>query len=125
MDRQADVIGDILDALDQQHLEPRQYYPELGPSQQELSINHAPLLAAADRQIAVRETVRGVALQHGLVASFAPKPFPDQAGSGCHVHFSLWREGRNLMYEADAPLGLSTLGRNFIAGILEHLPELL
>src|SRR5260370_40975856 len=89
MDRQGAVIGAILEALEQQHLEPRQYYPELGPGQQELSIQHAPMLQAADRQIAVRETVRAVALQHGLTASFAPKPFPDYAGSDRHRPISV------------------------------------
>lgn len=125
MDREAAVIGEIMEALDRQGLEPRQYYPELGPAQQEISINHGPLLIAADRQIAVRETARGVALRHGLIASFAPKPFSDQAGSGCHVHMSLWRDGHNVMYDADGELGLSTLGRGFVAGVLTHLPALL
>jgi glutamine synthetase len=125
MDRQATVIGAILDALEQQNLEPRQYYPELGPGQQELSIQHAPMLQAADRQIAVRETVRAVALQHGLTASFAPKPFEDQAGNGCHVHMSLWNGNRNVMYDPSASSGLSTLGRAFVAGILAHQPALL
>jgi glutamine synthetase len=125
MDRAVEVVGDILDALDQQHLEPRQYYPELGPAQQELSIQHAPLPAAADQQIAVRETVRGVALGHGLVASFAPKPFPEQAGSGCHVHLSVWRGDHNAFYDPQGQLGLSQLGRQFVAGILLHLPGLL
>jgi glutamine synthetase len=125
MDRAGEVIGDILDALDRQGLEPRQYYPELGPSQQELSIQHAPVLTAADRQIMVRETVRAVALQHGLVATFAPKPFPDQAGSGCHVHLSIWRGDRNAFYDPQGQLGLSQLGRQFVAGVLDHLPGLL
>ncbi|MBI2760424.1 MAG: glutamine synthetase [Chloroflexi bacterium] len=125
MDREGAVIGDILDALDRQGLEPRQYYPELGPGQQEVTINHASLLPAADRQIAVRETVRGVALRHGLIASFAPKPFPNQAGNGCHVHMSLWRDGRNLMYDPDGLLGLSAMGRQFVGGLLAHLPGLL
>src|SRR5919197_365486 len=125
MDRAGSVIGEILDALERQGVQPRQYYPGLRPAQQELSINHAPLPAAADRQIAVRETVRGVALRHGLAASFAPKPFPNQAGSGCHVHLSLWRDGRNLMYDPQGQLGLSALGRSFVAGILAHLPGLL
>jgi glutamine synthetase len=125
MDRAAETIGAILDALDEQGLEPRQYYPELGPGQQELSIMHAPLLAAADRQIAVRETVRAVALQHGLVASFAPKPFPDQAGSGCHVHLSVWRADRNAFFDPGGRLGLSQLGQSFVAGVLQHLPGLL
>src|SRR5437870_5119648 len=125
MDRAGAVIGAIIDALEQQDLEPRQYYPELGPGQQELSIQHAPLLQAADRQIAVRETVRGVTLQHGLVASFAPKPFADQAGSGCHVHLSLWIGDRNAMYDPNGQLGLSRLGRSFVARVLTHLPALL
>jgi glutamine synthetase len=125
MDRAATVIGAILDALDQQDLQPRQYYPELGPAQEELSIQHAPLLQAADRQIAVRETVRAVALQHGLVVSFAPKPFADEAGNGCHVHMSVWNGDRNAMYDAAGQFGLSQLGRAFIAGVLTHLPGLL
>jgi glutamine synthetase len=125
MDRQGAVIGAILDALDAQGLQPRQYYPELGPAQQELSIQHAPLLEAADRQVAVRETVRAIALQHGLVASFAPKPFADQAGSGCHVHLSLWNGDRNVTYDSRSQFGLSSLGRAFVAGVLEHQPGLL
>jgi glutamine synthetase len=125
MDRQGTVIGAILDALDQQGLQPRQYYPELGPAQQELTIQHAPLLEAADRQVAVRDTVRAVALQHGLIATFAPKPFADQAGSGCHVHLSLWNGEQNVMYDPMGQLGLSSLGRNFVAGVLQHLPGLL
>jgi glutamine synthetase len=125
MDRAGAVIGEIMDALNQQGLQPRQYYPELGPAQQEISIRHAPLPTAADRQIAVRETIRAVALRHGLAVSFAPKPFPDQAGSGCHVHLSLWRDGHNVMYDPAGRLGLSELGRSFVAGILIHLPALL
>ena len=115
MDRQGTVIGAIIDALDQQGLQPVQYYPELGPAQQELSIQHAPVLEAADRQIAVRETVRAIAMQHGLVATFAPKPFADQAGSGCHVHLSLWNGDQNVMYDAQGQLGLSDAGA-FVRG---------
>jgi glutamine synthetase len=125
MDRASAVVGEIVDALAEQGLEPRQYYPELGPAQQELTIQHAPLLQAADRQIAVRDTVRGVALRHGLVATFAPKPFADQAGSGCHVHLSLWQGERNVMHDPNGQLGLSSVGRGFVAGVLEHLPGLL
>ncbi|MBV9322715.1 MAG: glutamine synthetase [Chloroflexi bacterium] len=125
MDREAPVIGAILDALDQQGLQPVQYYPELGPAQQELSIQHAPVLEAADRQIAVRETVRAIAMQHGLVATFAPRPFADQAGSGCHVHLSLWNGDQNVMYDAQGQLGLSAQARSFVAGVLQHTPGLL
>ena len=90
----ARVIEDIIAALEAQGLEVDQYYPELGHGQQELPIRHAGALAAADRQVYFRETVRNVAYQHGLYASLAPKPFPDQAGNGAHIHFSLWDRDR-------------------------------
>jgi glutamine synthetase len=125
MDAAAPVALDILAALDAQGIRPRQYYPELGPGQQEITVQHTPVLRTADTAIAVRETVRAIAAQHGAVVSFAPKPFLDQAGSGMHVHLSLWHAGRNLLYDPVGVLGLSRLGRAFVAGILAHMPALL
>jgi glutamine synthetase len=61
-----------------------------------------------------------VAAERGLVASLAPKPWPDNAGNGGHVHFSLWEGERNRFYDG----GLSELARAFIAGVLAHLPGL-
>ena len=123
----ARFIDDLVEALEAQGLEVDQYYPELGHGQQELPIRHAPALAAADRQVFYRETVRNVAYNHGLWASLAPKPFPNEAGNGAHIHFSLWdNDGeRNVMYDAANEYGLSKLGYHFIAGILDHLPALL
>jgi glutamine synthetase len=72
----------------------------------------------------VRETIRGVAARHDLVASLAPKPWPANAGNGGHVHFSLWENGANRFFDASKPDGLSTEARAFIAGVLEHLPGL-
>jgi glutamine synthetase len=125
MNRQSAVITEVLSALLAQGVLPEQYYPELGPGQQELTVRYGPLLQAADTQVTVRETVRGVAGHHGLIASFAPKPFPDQAGSGLHAHMSLWRDGRNVTHDATLPLGLSRTGRAWVAGLLAHLPALL
>ncbi|HEY8737073.1 MAG TPA: glutamine synthetase family protein [Candidatus Dormibacteraeota bacterium] len=126
MNSSADVIDEIVAALESQGLVVEQYYAELGWGQQELSIRHAPALRAADNQLIYRETVRGIALRHGLYASFAPKPWGDQAGNGCHLHFSGWdREGAvNRFYEGGKPYSLSDLGRQFMAGILDHLPGL-
>jgi glutamine synthetase len=123
----AAVIDDIVAALEAQGIEVEQYYPELGHGQQELSIRHAPALAAADRQVYYRETVRSVAYGHGLYASLAPKPFPGQAGNGAHIHFSLWDPDlrRNLMHDPSDRYGLSQLGYWFVGGVLEHLPALL
>ena len=88
-----EYVDALADALEQQGLTLEQYYAELGHGQQEISTAHAPALQAADEQILVRETIRGVAAQHGLVASLAPKPWPEGAGNGGHVHFSLWARG--------------------------------
>ena len=79
---------------------------------------------AADEQLLVRETIRAVASRHGLVASLAPKPWPDNAGNGCHVHFSLWEGERNRFYDGARPDGLSDTALAFIAGVLAHLPGL-
>ena len=121
-----EVIDDVVDALEAQGLQLEQYHTEVGHGQQELSITHADALRAADNHIIYRETVRNVAWQHGWLASFAPKPFPDQAGNGNHTHISAWDPAgeRNLFYDADDPMQLSDLARHFIAGVLEHLPGL-
>ena len=122
----AAFIDDVVAALDAQDLTVEQYYPELGWGQQELSIRHAPALRAADRHVLYRETVRGIAQRHGLAVSFAPKPWPDQPGNGCHLHFSAWDPlGANRFAGPGEPHGLSEMGRHFLAGVLDHLPALL
>jgi glutamine synthetase len=118
-----DYVDDLVGALTAQDIRLEQYYAELGHGQQEISTAHAPALEAVDEQLLVRETVRGVAAGHGLVASLAPKPWPAVAGNGAHVHFSLWNE-RNRFYDASAADGLSAEALAFIAGVLEHLPGL-
>jgi glutamine synthetase len=130
LDDQAEVIDAILEALESQGVSIELFHAELGPSQQELSIHHANALRAADNVCLVRETVRGVARTFDLTASFAPKPFLDQAGSGAHIHLSLWgnsgseHAGKNVFYDATQRGGLSQLGRYFIGGVLRHIRAL-
>ena len=119
-----DYVDDLAAALELQRIPLEQYYTELGQGQQEISTPHAPALQAADEQLLVRETVRAVATRHGLVASLAPKPWPENAGNGCHVHFSLWDAERNRFYDALRGDGLSAEARAFIAGVLAHLAGL-
>src|ERR1700745_3902540 len=75
-----DYTVDLVDALLKQGLEVEHYSPELGHGQQEVPIRHASALRAADNHVLLRETARAVAIRHGLWASFAHKPLPDQAG---------------------------------------------
>jgi len=126
MDSATPVMIDVIDALIAQGVYPEQYYAELGPGQQELPVRFTDALRAADNQVTMRDTVRGVALTYGLLASFAPKPFPDEAGNGSHIHFSLWRikDGKNHFHDPRGRHGLSDAGRAFIGGVLAHLPAL-
>jgi glutamine synthetase len=119
-----DYADALVGALDAQDIALEQYYAELGHGQQEISTAHRPAVQAADEQLLVRETIRGVAAGQGLVASLAPKPWPDGAGNGCHIHFSLWDGERNSFHDASAADRLSAEGRAFLAGVLGHLPGL-
>jgi glutamine synthetase len=124
-DRLAPVLDAITAGLEAQGIVPEMLYPEAGPGQIELPIRYAPALAAADHQVVFRETVRAVAPQHGLIASFVPKPFADQAGCGAHLHLSLWRGDVNVTGERARPSGLSREAEAFVAGVLVHLPALM
>src|ERR1700722_19079388 len=119
-----DYTIDLVDALLRQGLEVDHYYPELGHGQQEVPIRHASALRAADNHVLLRETVRAVAIRHGLWASFAPKPLPMQAGNGAHLHASLWADGANAFADPAGRYGLAAVGYRFLAGVLAHLPGL-
>ena len=122
-----DVIDGIVEALEEQDIQVEEYLPELGHGQQELSVTPRPAIQAADTQVLVRDTIRGVATRFGLAASLGPKPWKDQAGNGAHIHFSLWDAAleTNLFHDPAGRWGLSSTAERFIAGILEHLPGLL
>src|SRR6516162_1710816 len=126
-----DLAMELVEALEEQGLVVEHYYPELGHGQHEISIRHADALRAADNHVLYRETVRGVAFRHGLWASLAPKPIPDQAGNGTHLHGSLTEltadgepGGRNVFADPADRNGLSQVGYHFIGGLLAHLPAL-
>jgi glutamine synthetase len=121
-----DYVDEVVAALDAQEIGLEQYYSELGHGQHEISTPHRSALRAVDEQLLVRETIRGVAARRGLVASLAPKPWPENAGNGCHIHFSLWEAdgSRNRFHDGAASDRLSAEARSFIAGVLAHLPGL-
>lgn len=125
MDLNHEVISDIVEALIAQNITVEQYYPESGPGQHEITVGYSDALQAASNQIIFRETVKAIASQYGFCASFLPKVFQDKAGSGCHLHLSLWQDDENILHDPEAKYGLSEIGKQFIAGILHHLPSLM
>ncbi len=116
---------DLLDALEAEGLGPQQFHPEYSIGQFEVSVIQRDALGAADANLLVRQTIRGVAHRHGLVASFSPVVFPGAVGNGQHAHFSLWdRRGRNLFTGGRGPLGMTSRAEAFTAGVLAELPAL-
>src|SRR6266404_2670689 len=79
-------------------------------------------LATCDKAIFFRYMVHTLAEQHGMVATFMPKPFTQLTGSGAHNHMSLWRDGENVFLDEGDPrgLGLSETAYNFIGGLKKH-----
>src|SRR5207302_7295721 len=76
-----------------------------------------------DNLMTFRDVVKEVALSQGVEASFMPKPFTDQPGSGMHTHLSLFEGERNAFHDPGDPMKLSKVGRAFIAGLLHHARE--
>jgi glutamine synthetase len=97
---------------------------EGGPGQQEIDLRYADALTTADNIMTFRLVVKEVALEHGVVASFMPKPFTNHPGSGMHTHVSLFEGDSNAFFEPGAEFQLSPLARQFIAGLLHHAPEI-
>jgi glutamine synthetase len=96
---------------------------EVAPGQQEIDLRYADALTTADNIMTFRHVVKEVALSQGVRATFMPKPFTDQPGSGMHTHLSLFEGERNAFYDGDDPMKLSKTARAFIAGLLVHARE--
>lgn len=99
-------------------------FHEDAPSQHEIDLQYDDALSMADNLVTLRLVVREVALQHGVHATFMPKPVTGQQGSGMHTHLSMFRDGANAFHDPDDPTGLSTTGQHFMAGLLHHAAEI-
>lgn len=123
LDLEPAFMEDLLGYLSDAHIAVEQWSEEYGPGQIEVNLRYGEALASADRLVAFREAFRAVARRHGLHGTFMPKPFGDIAGSGLHVHLSATPPsgaGTNLFDDPHADFGLSTIGRQALAGILAH-----
>jgi glutamine synthetase len=110
-----------MDALNRMGLEIEVGHHECGLGQHEIDFRFADALRTADNVLTLKYTVKAIAAQHGLVASFMPKPIYGMAGSGMHCHQSLFDEaGNNLFFDAKDTFHLSPLAYGFIAGQLAH-----
>jgi len=97
---------------------------EVAPGQQEIDLRYADALSMADNIMTFRHVIKEVAIAHGAHASFMPKPFRHQPGSGMHTHLSLFEGDRNAFHDPSDELNLSKTARAFIAGLLVHAREI-
>jgi glutamine synthetase len=97
---------------------------EGGPGQNEIDLRYADALSMADNIMTFRTVIKEVAIEQGVYATFMPKPFTDQPGSGMHTHFSLFEGDKNAFFDPSASYYLSNTARQFMAGVLKHAPEI-
>jgi glutamine synthetase len=96
-DEAAPIIDELCEALHELGLTVEQLHKESGPSQFEVVLGHGPVITAVDGLLFAREAIVAVAHRHQRRVTFLPTYMAGQAGNGCHVHLSIWRDGRNLL----------------------------
>jgi glutamine synthetase len=100
------------------------YHHEVAPSQHEIVMKYTDALTMADNVMTYRLIIKEVALRHGVYATFMPKPIFGINGSGMHVHQSLFKGNTNAFFARDDEYYLSTIAKQYIAGLLKHAPEI-
>jgi len=111
---------DMVLALEEMGFEVEASHHEVAPAQHEIDFRYEEALTTADNILTFKVVVRTIAKQHGLHATFMPKPVYGIAGSGMHTHQSLFVGDKNAFYDPSAPNGLSRVCLSYIAGLLRH-----
>jgi len=125
VDEAVRVRTELMDALLGMGLEVEMGHHEVALGQHEIDFRYENALQTADNILTLKYTVKAIAAQHGLIASFMPKPIFGINGSGMHCHQSIFdRNGENLFYNQDDEYRLSELAYGFIAGQLNHARSL-
>ena len=114
----------IVHALEDTGIQVEFSHHEAGPGQNEVDLRAVDALRAADNIMTAKTLIEEVALSEGMLATFMPKPFADQQGSGMHTHLSLFEGDENAFYDPSGRYQLSEIGRYFIAGLLHHAREI-
>jgi glutamine synthetase len=121
-DEAADVRKEMVNALEAMGIVVEASHHEVATGQHEIDFRYAEALSTADNALAFKITSKAIAQNHGLYATFMPKPFFGMNGSGMHTHQSLAdvETGRNVFHDPEDEYGLSVVARQFVAGQLAH-----
>jgi glutamine synthetase len=117
-----EIRQDMVDALEAFGIRVEAAHHEVAVGQHEIDFEYSDALRTADNAVTFKFTLKAIAQQYGLYATFMPKPIHGINGSGMHTHQSLWSltEERNAFADAANPYGLSDVARSYMAGILAH-----
>ena len=119
-DEGAKCRREIVETLEGMDFEVEAAHHEVGNGQQEIDFKFDDALTTADRVQTFKMVVRTVAKKHGLCATFMAKPLEGEAGNGMHTNMSIFKDKRNIFYDANGKYGLSNEALYFLNGILEH-----
>lgn len=121
-----DLRNDIVKMMEENQVDVKYHHPEVGgPGQLEIELQFGSLFEMADKTMLSKYFIRNLTYQHGKIATFMPKPFYGEAGSGMHVHLQMFKDGAPLFYDETGYSGLSVLAHYAMGGILKHAPSLL
>jgi glutamine synthetase len=120
IDKGINARRSIVLALEEMGFEVEASHHEVAPGQHEIDFKYAPALETADNIATFKFVTKSIAHEHGLHATFMPKPIFGENGSGMHVHQSLFKDGKNVFYDENDRLGLSKTAYHYIGGLLKH-----
>ena len=123
LDVATDLRRDSVLALEELGIDVEYSHHEVAASQHEIDMRYTDALTMADNVMTYRLVIKQVALNHGVYATFMPKPVFGINGSGMHVHQSLFKGSKNAFFDASDPYFLSKTARSYIAGLLKYAPE--
>lgn len=100
---------------------------EWGLGQHELNVQYAETQEMADRHVIYKQCLKELADQMGLSVTFMAKYDESQAGSSCHIHISLWKDGKNAFVgdESCGPITASETFRHFLGGWIRYVPDVM
>ncbi len=124
LDTATDLRRDTVLTLEEMGIGVEYSHHEVAASQHEIDMRYTDALTMADNVMTYRLVVKQVALQHGVYATFMPKPVFGINGSGMHVHQSLFKGDRNAFFDKNDKYYLSKLAKCYIAGLLKYAPEI-
>jgi len=120
VDSMMDLRAEMVKVLKEVGLETFVVHHEVAQGQGEIGVKFGTLVEAADNVQKLKYVVKMVAHLNGKTATFMPKPLYGDNGNGMHTHQSLWKNGKNLFYDANGYAHLSDVAKKYIAGVFEH-----